>query len=132
MVRIKGRLALVSVGVLVLATACGPSDVEREPYVSRNLELLAAFPTPTGSQASSTVSRPWTLSKHVFGSSSYIAGYRTFTTFRTPAGTKASDLAEFYSGDLEGWRRANWGRSFASSERSVCYRGSLASICVDG
>jgi hypothetical protein len=44
-------------------------------------------------------------------------------------GTQASDLAAFYHSHLKGWRRANWGHSY-SGEQSVCYRGSLASICV--
>jgi hypothetical protein len=76
----------------------------------------------------STVSRPWTLSEGLSGGS-HIAGYKTYATFLTQRGRKSADLLRFYSGDLPGWRRANWGRSF-SGERSVCYRGSLASICA--
>jgi hypothetical protein len=100
--------------------------VDRESYVSRNLELLATFPTP---RAGSTSSRPWTFGEGAFGGT-YIAGYRTTRSFRAPMGTKFSDLDDFYRGDIQGWRRANWGRSFASGERSVCYWASLASICV--
>jgi hypothetical protein len=73
-------------------------------------------------------SRPWTLEQHLFGGS-YVAGYKTYKSFFTPKGTQASDLAAFYHGHLKGWRRANWGHSY-SGEQSVCYRGSLASICV--
>lgn len=60
----------------------------------------------------------------------YVAGYKTYWSFATAKGTTAEDLMDFYSADLGGWRRANWGRSFATAERSVCYQGSLASICV--
>jgi hypothetical protein len=119
---------LLACGLLSLNASCGPSDVDRAAYVSRNLQLLAAFPTPPGSEGASTVSRRWTLEKHLFGGS-YVAGYKTYRSFFTPKGTQASDLAAFYHGHLRGWRRANWGHSY-SGEQSVCYRGSLASICV--
>lgn len=85
-------------------------------------------PRPGSRPVNSTVSRPRTLSEGLAGGE-YIAGYKTYATFLTQRGTTSADLLKFYSADLPGWRRANWGRSF-SGERSVCYRGSLASICA--
>ena len=123
--------AALMLGLLTVLPACGgASDVDRNAYLARNVELLASFPTPAGSHAiSSAESEPWKLEAGAFGGL-YIAGYKTSWSFATEPGTTALDLGNFYRCDLEGWRRANWGRSFATSERSVCYRGSLASICV--
>ena len=124
-------MALLTSALVVVAAGCGgASDVDRASYVARNIELLSNFPTPPGSRlASGARSEPLMSEAGGFGGS-YIAGYKTYWSFSTSAGTTATDLATFYRGNLEGWRRANWGRSFATGERSVCYRASLASVCV--
>jgi hypothetical protein len=123
------RLILLALVVLAGSASCGQSDVDRASYVQKNLKLLPTFPTPPGSRIASIASRPLRNENSPFGGS-YVASYTTFVTYLTPARTRASDLARFYADDVGGWRRASRGVSASSGERSVCYRGTTASICV--
>jgi hypothetical protein len=95
---------------IVLAASCGQSDVDRAAYVQENLRLLPTFKNaPFGGY--------------------YVESYTTFVSYLTPPETRASDLALFYADDVGRWRRASRGVS-TSGERTVCYGGAIASICV--
>jgi hypothetical protein len=124
------RTALVAAAVLAFSGGCGSGDVDRTDYVRKNLKLLPTFPTPPGSTIASVSSEPLREERKPFGGS-FVASYTTFVTYLTPPRIRAADLARFYAGDLGSWRRAGRGVSASSDgERSVCYRGVTASVCV--
>lgn len=124
------RTALVAALLLAASASCGSGDVDRTDYVRENLKLLPTFPVPPGSTIASVASRPLREERKPFGGS-YVASYTTFVTYLTPPRTRAADLARFYADDLGSWRRAGRGVSASSDgERSVCYGGVIASVCV--
>jgi len=121
-----GRRAIALLFVLAVATltGCGEhADVDRAAYVADNVRLVELFPVPPGSRPTETESKPWEVSD-----GSYIAGYETTRTFFAPARFEARDLQRFYEGDITAWRQASSGGN--ATQRGVCYRGSLASVCV--
>jgi hypothetical protein len=121
-----GRHLTALLSVLAVATLSGCNeheDVDRAGYVTDNVRLLELFPVPSGSRSMETVSKPWELSD-----GSYIAGYETTRIFFAPPRFDVRDLKRFYGGDIPGWRRTSAGGG--ATQRGVCYRGSLASVCV--
>ena len=100
---------------LALLGGCGGSgdDVDRATYLSHNAKVLADVPRYPGARRVGV--RHEATNYHekncLVSCDSFIDGYITYVTFRSPAGTTAADITRFFERQLPplGWRRAHWG-----------------------
>jgi hypothetical protein len=108
-------LTVLATGIAVLGGGgVAADDVDRAAYLSENRELLAEAPLFPGSRQVS-VRREATYYSYddcfIF-CDSYIDGYITHVTFKSPTGTTAAQITRFFDRQLPplGWRRAHSGK----------------------
>jgi hypothetical protein len=116
---VKPRHAVIVLTVLATAIAVlggcgvGADDVDRAAYLSENRELLTRAPLFPGSRRVSVRHEATHYSSDdcLILCDSYIDGYITHVTFKSPSGTTAAQITRFFDQQLPplGWRRANWG-----------------------
>ena len=99
---------------LVLLGGCGRSgdDVDRAAYLNQNAKMLAHVPLYPGARRVTVRHEATQYGQDcLIFCDSFIDGYITHVTFRSPAGTTAAEITRFFERRLPplGWRRAHWG-----------------------
>jgi hypothetical protein len=146
---VKQRHVVIALTVLATAIAAlggcgiGRDDVARATYLSQNANLLAHVPRYPGARR---ISLHHEATHHVEDClalcDSFIDGYITHVTFKSPAGTTAAEITRFFERQLPplGWRRAHWGNLAAgwphrttgkSYITNVGFKSGDASLSID-
>jgi hypothetical protein len=106
-------VVVLGTGIALIGGCGNRDDVDRAAYLSENRELLARVPLFPGARR---VSVRHEATRYVYDDcpilcDSYIDGYITHVTFKSPPGTTAAEITRFFERQLTpvGWRRAHWG-----------------------
>jgi len=103
-------LAVLTAGLVLHGGGSG-DDVDRAAYLGENAEVLAHVPPYPGARRVSVRHEPTYYAQDcLIFCDSFIDGYITHVTFRSPAGTTAAEITCFFERRLPplGWRRAFW------------------------
>lgn len=98
-----GSRAVVCVAALALVGGCGDEDLERTPYVEKNLALLQAVPAYPSSKRVRFVSSPY---RENDTPDARVAGYGTTRVDAISSATPPAAVIAFYRRTLarDGWR----------------------------
>jgi hypothetical protein len=145
----RAIVVVALVGWIAAVSGCGGSgeDVDRAAYISENRRLLNQIPRfPDVHRVGVRHEATYRVFDYddgcFFWCGSFIDGYITHVSFRSPSGTTAAEVTRFFELRLPplGWRRAHWGKIPAGwphrihgepSVRNVGFRSGDAGVSID-
>ncbi len=115
----------VLVGLAATVAGCGTGDdVERGPYVSRNVALLDSLPAVPGTRVIGTSSSPY---RDGDNPGARVAGYGTTREYRLPRGISTQEAVDRYRRALRpGWSEVAGSDEYVSLRRGDAYLHVLA------